>query len=186
MFALPSLRFGKLRLYELTIVFFADGSMSVRSHWPMHGPQALASTVAPMASRSASRPSRSIVARTCSEPGVTSSWVFAVRPFADAWRAIDAARVMSSYEEFVHEPMSADDTFSGQSFAFAAAPISLTLWARSGVCGPLISGSSVDEVDLDDTVEEAARVGLDLGIGPQVGGDALAASAIASRPVAFR
>ena len=31
-FALPSLRFGKLRLYELMIVFFTDGSMSVRSH----------------------------------------------------------------------------------------------------------------------------------------------------------
>ncbi len=45
-------------------------SRSVRSHWPMHGPQALASTVPPMASRSARRPSRSMVARTCSEPGV--------------------------------------------------------------------------------------------------------------------
>ena len=40
-----------------------------RSHWPMQGPQALASTVPPMASRSASSPSRSMVARTCSEPG---------------------------------------------------------------------------------------------------------------------
>ena len=70
--------------------------LSGRDHWPMHGPQALASTVAPTASRSASRPSRSIVARICSEPGVISSSVFAVRPLADAWRAIDAARVMSS------------------------------------------------------------------------------------------
>ena len=82
--ALPSLRFGKFRLYELTIVFGVPGSMSGRSHCPMHGPQALASTVPPMASRSASRPSRSIVARTCSEPGVMRSWVLARSPFADA------------------------------------------------------------------------------------------------------
>ena len=92
----PSLRLGKLRLYELTIVFGWPVMLSGRDHWPMHGPQALASTVAPTASRSASRPSRSIVARICSEPGVTSSSVFAVRPLAEAWRAIDAARVMSS------------------------------------------------------------------------------------------
>ena len=49
-----------------------------------------------MASRSASSPSRSIVARTRSEPGVTSSWVLARSPLAEAWRAIEAARVMSS------------------------------------------------------------------------------------------
>ena len=67
-----------------------------RLHWPMHGPQALASTVPPIASRSASRPSRSMVARTCSEPGVMSSSVLAVMPCAAATRAIDAARVMSS------------------------------------------------------------------------------------------
>ena len=60
--------------------------MSSRCHWPMHGPHALASTVAPIASRSASRPSRSMVARTCSEPGVMSSGVFTRRPAALAWR----------------------------------------------------------------------------------------------------
>ena len=37
-----------------------------------------------------------MVARVCSEPGVMSSWVFTRRPLAEAWRAIDAARVMSS------------------------------------------------------------------------------------------
>ncbi len=37
-----------------------------------------------------------MVARTCSEPGVTSSGVLARRPWADACRAIEAARVMSS------------------------------------------------------------------------------------------
>ena len=53
--------------------------MSSRCHWPMHGPHTFASTVAPIASRSASRPSRSMVARTCSEPGVMSSGVFTRR-----------------------------------------------------------------------------------------------------------
>ena len=80
----------------------------------MHGPHALASTVAPIASRSASRPSRSIVARTCSEPGVISSGVFDPQaPAPTAWRAIDAARPMSSYDELVHEPTSADEISSG-------------------------------------------------------------------------
>ena len=83
----------------------------------MHGPQALASTVAPIASRSAINPSRSIVARVCSEPGVISRSVFARRPFADAWRAIDAARVMSSYELFVQLPTSAELISSGQPLA---------------------------------------------------------------------
>ena len=92
----PSLRLGKLRLYELTIVLGRPVMLSGRDHWPMHGPQALASTVAPTASRSASSPSRSIVERICSEPGVTSSSTLDVRPLAEAWRAIDAARVMSS------------------------------------------------------------------------------------------
>ena len=42
-----------------------------------------------------------MVARTRSEPGVTSSGVFTRMPAAAAWRAIDAVRVMSSYDEFV-------------------------------------------------------------------------------------
>ena len=86
----------------------------------MHGPQALASTVAPTASRSASRPSRSIVALICSDPGVTSNSVFACRPLAAAWRAIEAARVMSSYDEFVHDPISAAEISSGHPFSVAA------------------------------------------------------------------
>ncbi|CAB4614203.1 unannotated protein [freshwater metagenome] len=95
-FADPSLRFGKLRLNELTIVFDFWVISLERSHWPMHGPHALARTVAPIASRSASNPSRSIVARICSEPGVISNSVFAFKPFDAAKRATDAARVMSS------------------------------------------------------------------------------------------
>ena len=68
-----SLRPGKLRLNEVTIVFCSSPSTSLRFHWPMQGPQALASTVAPACSKAASCPSRSVVARICSEPGVTSS-----------------------------------------------------------------------------------------------------------------
>jgi hypothetical protein len=139
----PSLRFGKLRLYELTIVFGWPVMLSGRDHCPMQGPHALASTVAPTASRSASRPSRSMVARICSEPGVMSSSTFDVSPFADAWRAIDAARVMSSYDEFVHDPMRAEEISSGHPFSSAARPTSAPMrWARSGECGPLMSGLS--------------------------------------------
>lgn len=44
---LASLRAAKLRLKEVTIEFFTPFSTSVRFHWPMQGPQALASTVPP-------------------------------------------------------------------------------------------------------------------------------------------
>ena len=68
--------------------------------------------------------------------------------------------------------MSAAEISSGQSLALASAPTSLTLWARSGECGPLISGASSDEVDLDHLVVEVGRMRSDLGVGPQVLGDA--------------
>ena len=71
-------------------------SSALLSHWPMHGPQAFARTVAPKASKSAKRPSRSMGALTCSEPGVMRSLDFAVRPLAVASRAMLAALVMSS------------------------------------------------------------------------------------------
>ena len=94
--ALPSLRRGKLRLNDVMIELDWPSATSDRAHCPMHGPQALASTLAPMASRSWSRPSRSTVARTCSEPGVMSRGVLAFSPAAEAWRARLAARLMSS------------------------------------------------------------------------------------------
>ena len=59
---LPSLRAGKLRLNELTIVLGVPLGKSSRCHWPMHGPQALASTVAPKSWKTDSSPSRSMVA----------------------------------------------------------------------------------------------------------------------------
>ena len=63
---------------------------------PMHGPHAFASTSAPTASSAAAWPSRAIVARICSDPGVTSSCALSGRRAAAAWRAIAAALVMSS------------------------------------------------------------------------------------------
>ena len=37
------------------------GTMSVRAHWPMQGPQALVSTVAPSSRKVSRNPSRSMV-----------------------------------------------------------------------------------------------------------------------------
>lgn len=41
---LASLRPVKFLLYDVTIVFFSPFFTSLRSHWPMHGPHAFAST----------------------------------------------------------------------------------------------------------------------------------------------
>jgi len=70
--------------------------MSSRFHWPMHGPQAFASTVAPMLSSASIWPSRRIVSSTVVLPGVTMSGDFVFSPAAAAWRASEAARSMSS------------------------------------------------------------------------------------------
>src|SRR5882724_3661934 len=77
---------------------------SCLSHWPMHGPHALASTSPPTFSNASIWPSRSMVARTCSDPGVMVNLDFVSMPCAAASSAMDAERVMSSYEELVHEP----------------------------------------------------------------------------------
>jgi hypothetical protein len=50
-------------------------------------------------------PSRSIVARTCSEPGVTVKIDFALIPLSIACCAILADRVISSYELLVQLPI---------------------------------------------------------------------------------
>jgi hypothetical protein len=47
-FGFPSARFEKLRLNEWMIVFFSPFSAPGRDHWPIHGPQALAKTLAPI------------------------------------------------------------------------------------------------------------------------------------------
>ena len=59
--ALPSFRPGKFRLNDDTIVLVSSARTSLRFHWPMHGPQALASTVPPILAKTSMRPSRLIV-----------------------------------------------------------------------------------------------------------------------------
>ncbi len=59
--ALPSFRPGKLRLNEVTMVLLSWLPTSERFHCPMHGPQALASTVPPICSKVAMMPSRLMV-----------------------------------------------------------------------------------------------------------------------------
>ena len=51
-----------------------------RCHCPMHGPQALARTLPPMSFSERICPSRSIVARICSEPGVIMNGTAALDP----------------------------------------------------------------------------------------------------------
>ena len=63
------------------------------------------------------------------------------RPWLAASRAIEADRVMSSYEEFVQEPIRATFNSAGQPF-FTTSSLNLEMGvARSGVKGPLICGS---------------------------------------------
>ncbi|MNY60364.1 hypothetical protein D3C86_1969050 [compost metagenome] len=62
----------------------------------MQGPQALASTVAPTASRLSSSPSRWIVWWISSDPGLTMNGTAICAPTALACSAMSAAREMSS------------------------------------------------------------------------------------------
>ena len=83
-------------------------------------------------------PSRSMVARTCSEPGVTMNGTAVATPRAFACSATSAARLMSSYDEFVQLPMSAAEMSSTNSLLpseTSAASCEIGR-ARSGECGP--------------------------------------------------
>ena len=100
-----------------------------------------------------------------------SSSHLAVSPRAAAWRAIEATRVMSSYDEFVHEPMRQADGSSGQ-------PFSVGRRADAGgadLVGAVGGVRAVDqrlelvEVDLDQLVVERAVVGAQV-VGDLVGG----------------
>mmetsp|Transcript_33676 Transcript_33676/g.82632 ORF Transcript_33676/g.82632 Transcript_33676/m.82632 type:complete len:486 (+) Transcript_33676:505-1962(+) len=141
-FGFASLRAVKLRLYDVTIVFAAPCGTSSRRHWPMHGPHALASTVPPTRSSVSMMPSRAIVARTCSLPGVIVKPALARTPRSSACAATAAERPMSSYDEFVQLPMRPTLTSSGHCSARAvAASLSIGV-ARSGVNGPFTCGRS--------------------------------------------
>jgi hypothetical protein len=64
------------------------------------------------------------------------------RPCLDASSAIDAERDMSSYEELVHDPISATFKSEGQLFFFTSSANLEMGVARSGVNGSLIWSSS--------------------------------------------
>ena len=67
------------------------------------------------------------------------------RPWLAASWAIEAERVMSSYEELVQEPIRATFSSEGQPF-FTTSSLNLEIGvARSGVKGPLIWGSNSDK-----------------------------------------
>ena len=61
-----------------------------------------------------------MVARTFSDPGVMRRRVLVSSPEAAASLAIDAARVMSSYEELVQLPIRAALISSGHPFSVAS------------------------------------------------------------------
>src|SRR5690606_36923826 len=145
-FGLPSARFAKLRLNERTIVFFSCFSDPARSHIPIHGPHALVKIVALRSSKVFNNPSRSAVKRTCSEPGLIPNSALVTSPFSTAWRAIDAARDKSSYEELVHEPINPHSTFVGQPFLPASSRIREIGVYKSGVNGPFNDGSNSDKL----------------------------------------
>jgi hypothetical protein len=68
--------------------------------------------------------------------------LFVSSPWSAASLAIEAERVISSYEEFVQEPMRATFNSVGQPF-FTTSSLNLEMGvARSGVKGPLICGSN--------------------------------------------
>ncbi len=119
---------------------------SCRFHWPMQGPQALASTVPPIRWKVSSRLSRRIVWKIRSEPGAIRNGTRARRPAARPWRAMWAARCMSSYEEFVQEPISALVMASGQPCSRASAASREMDRPRSGECGPTTCGSSASRL----------------------------------------
>ena len=74
---------------------------------------------------------------------------------------------MSSYDEFVHDPMSADEISSGQSFSRAASPdVGADAVGAVGGVGSVDQRLELVEVDLDQLVVRRAVVG------PQVVGDA--------------
>ena len=79
---LPSLRPEKLRLKELMMLFCSPCWTSVRRHWPMHAPQALARRWRPWPPSAPNWPSRSTVARICSEPGLMRNCTLDLRPLA--------------------------------------------------------------------------------------------------------
>src|SRR5664279_5150784 len=110
----PSVRFAKFLLKEWMIVFTFLLLASFLAHCPIHGPHAFAKTCPPIFLKSSSNPSRSVIALICSEPGVIVNSDLAISFWASAFFTTDAALEMSSYDEFVHDPISPTSTSRGQ------------------------------------------------------------------------
>ena len=138
MFGLASLRFAKFLLKEWIIVLTFLLSESLRAHCPIHGPHAFAKTSPPIFLNISRNPSLSVIDRICSEPGVIVNSDFATSLLDKASFTTDAALERSSYDEFVHEPISPTSTSTGQLFLTASSFIREMGVARSGVKGPLI------------------------------------------------
>lgn len=79
--------FGKITVKRGDDGIFRSGSSVWRFHWPIQGPQAFAIIVAPISSKAAIMPSRSAVARICSEPGLTISGEATFKFFSFTCRA---------------------------------------------------------------------------------------------------
>jgi hypothetical protein len=112
---LPSLRLAKLRLNDVMIELAVPSAMSSRFHWPMQGPQALASTVAPISSRVASWPSRSMVALDLLGARRHHSWSrsWPRRLVGDGLRAMSARGRCPRSWSWCSEPMSAAVSSAG-------------------------------------------------------------------------
>ena len=116
----------------------------------------------PKSSRVLSCPSRSIVARICSEPGVTVKSDLALMPWSIASCAIDAARDISSYEEFVQEPIRPTLSSSGHLFSTTAS-LNLEIGvARSGSEGAIDVWLKLGKIDLDELIVLRAFVFLQI------------------------
>lgn len=87
-----------------------------------------------------------MVARICSDPGVTLKGIFDLIPCFMASLAMLAHRPMSSYELLVHDPINPTLISTGQLFFFAFSPNLLIGLAKSGVNGPLTCGSRVSRL----------------------------------------
>ena len=85
-----------------------------------------------------------MVARICSDPGVMVKSTLALIPALSAWRATEAARCMSSYDELVQLPIRPAFSCVGQPFLRRASANDESGCARSGVKGPLTCGSRVE------------------------------------------
>ena len=85
-----------------------------------------------------------MVALINSLPGVTKNGTLLLRPASLACSAIEATRDISSYDELVQDPMSAEERVVGYLFdARKAGKVDRGV-ERSGVKGPFRWGSSVE------------------------------------------